>query len=75
MKTENQFSTQELEDFYTHLKNLLEIIPDVVKHRYLSENNCILCKNCTEYLVSVQKQVRQDKAEKMKLIQEKEENS
>lgn len=63
----SDFTDEELENFYTHLTSIWEIIPEPVKDRFKKEQKCLLCNNCTTYLLNLQHEIRESKLEQQRI--------
>ncbi len=53
--------TQDNEAFYRHLLNIWEITPEAVKEKFKRSQQCMLCKDCKEYIENLQRDIREAK--------------
>jgi len=59
-----KLSKEERDLLFKHLKNIWDITPDEVQHRFLKEFNCILCNECTIYISQLQKEIIDERTKK-----------
>lgn len=65
--TDNEFTSEELDNFYTHLTSIWEIIPESVKEKFKREQKCSLCNDCKDYLLNLQHDVKESKMEQQRV--------
>lgn len=65
----NDYTPEEREKLYIEFIRVWEALPEFAKHKFLSEQKCVLCDSCTTTIEEVQAAVRADKAAK-RLAQE-----